>query len=132
MRAAHDSNDSPLGTLRTDGAAESLNFCHDAVAVHGVFDGVRRDENITVKLRNGDIGDHETIAIVMQDETPRHLIAICQSAPRRSLLRGLNYLFATQLSILLASGQAIAAPGQFFDGAAFLEVREHFEEEPVV
>jgi hypothetical protein len=132
MGAAHDSNDAAFGALRTGRAAEPLNFCHNAVAVHGVFYSVWRNENITVKLRHGDIGDHETVAIVMQDETPRHFIAICQSAPRRLLLTWLNYLLAACLSIRLAPGpgQAIAAPGQFFDGTTFLKLREHFEQKP--
>jgi len=70
MGAVQDSNDAALGALRASDASEPLNLHQDVVAVHGVLDGVPRDEHIPIELRDGDIGNNKAIAIVVKHQPP--------------------------------------------------------------
>jgi hypothetical protein len=98
------------------------------VAVHGIFDGVARYEDISVELRHRSIGHDEAVAVVMEDQAPFYLIKIRQ----RGAL-GLRYWTGTRslagsIAILFAARETIAPAGQFLNGMAFLELCEHFEE----
>src|SRR6266478_8951069 len=111
MRAAEDSNDAALGALRSGDPAHALDSCQDVVAVHGVFDGVARNEDVAVEMRHRDFGNDETIAILVENEAPFYFIAIRQGGtflwrrgPPRRLLAG-------RLLLLLAVREAVTAPG---------------------
>src|SRR4029077_1378564 len=129
MRAIEDSNDAAFGALRSGaGTGAALNFCQDMVAVHGIFDGVARNENISVELWHRNIGDDEAVAIVVEDQATFYLIKIRQ----RGTL-GLRRVTGTRrlargVAILFAAWETVATAGQFLDGMAFFELREHFEE----
>jgi len=73
---AQDSNDAAFRALRAGDAAQTLNLCQNVVTVHGVFDGIARDEDITVELRHRRIRDDEAIAVVVQDQTSFYFAAI--------------------------------------------------------
>src|SRR5260370_33653954 len=68
MRAVEDSNDAAFGTLGAGDAAQTLDFCENVIAVHGVVDGIARDEDVAVELRHGRIGGNEAVAVVMENE----------------------------------------------------------------
>ena len=111
MRAAQDSNDAALGALRSGDAAPALDSCQDMVAVHGVFDGVPRNEDVAIEMRHRDVGNDEPITILVENEAPFYFVAIRQGGtflwrrgPPRRLLAG-------RLLFLLAVREAVTAPG---------------------
>src|SRR5229473_1838752 len=67
VRAVEDSNDTAFRSLRSGDPAQPLNLRQNMIAVHGVLDGVARDENIAVELRHRRIRDHEAIAVVVEN-----------------------------------------------------------------
>src|SRR6266446_6272789 len=111
MRAAEDSNDAALGALRSGDAARALDSCQYMVAVHGVFDGVARNENVAIEMRHGDLRNNKPVAILVENEAPFHFVAIRKGGtflwrrgpPRR--------LLAVRLLFLLAVREAVASPG---------------------
>src|SRR5713101_4649420 len=110
MRAAEDSNDAALGALRSGDAAPALDSCEDVVAVHGIFDGVARNEDVAIEMRHRDVGNDETITILVENEAPFYFIAIHQGGTflwRRGPPRQL----AGRLLLLLAVREAVASPG---------------------
>jgi len=122
MRAAQDSNDAAFSALRAGNATQTLNLCQNVVAVHGVLDGVARNENIAVELRHRRIRDDEAIAVVVKNEASFYFIAIreregwgCRVASWRGFLAG-------RLLFRLAAREAVPSAGQFLDGAAFPEL----------
>jgi hypothetical protein len=128
MRAIEDSNDAALGALRTEtGSGAALDSCKDMVAVHGVFDGVAGNEDIAIELRHWSIGNNKAIAIVMEDQAAFYFIVIPEGgALRLRRLTGMRRL-AGCIAILFSAGKTVATAGQFLDGVAFLQFREHFE-----
>ena len=134
MRAVEDSNDAAFGALRTESAAgPALNFCQDMVAVHGVFDGVARNEDVAIELRHRSIGDDKAIAVVMEDQAAFYFILIRERGALGLLAPDRNAaVWPAASAFLFAAREAVAAAGQFLDGMAFLELREHFEERPGV
>src|SRR2546428_13941599 len=120
MRAAEDSNDAALGALRSGDAARALDSCQDMVAVHGVFDGVARNENVAIEMRHRDVGNDETITVLVENEAPFYFVAIRQGGTflwRRGPPEG---LLAGRLLLLLAGREAGAGPRGLLDCAALL------------
>ncbi len=68
MRTTEDSNDAAFGALRARGAAAAQNFDEDMVAVHGVLDGVARNEDVAVELGHGRVGNDEAVAVMVENE----------------------------------------------------------------
>jgi len=103
MRAAQDLNDAAFSALRAGNATQTLNFCQNVVAVHGVLDGVARNENIAVELRHRRIRDDEAIAVVVKNEASFYFIAIRErrglGMPRRLLARFLADAFCSDLRL---------------------------------
>jgi hypothetical protein len=130
MRAGDDAEDAAFGAARAGSAAEAGNFGDDVVAVHGVFDEVAGDEEIAIEIRNGDIGNDETVTVLVENEAAFDFVAgngfvlreFFNRLPRSGgLLRGM----------LLRAGSLAkkeAAVGRFFDEAALFELGEHLEE----
>src|SRR6266567_7284254 len=111
MRAAEDSNDAALGALRSGDAARALDSCQDVVAVHGIFDGGARNEDVAVKMRHGDVRNDETITVLVENEAPFHFVAIRKGGTflwRRGPPKG---LLAGRLLFLLAVREAVTASG---------------------
>ena len=111
MRAAEDLNDAALGALRSGDAAPALDSCQDVVAVHGIFDGVARNEDVAVEMRHGDLRNNKPVAILVENEAPFYFIAIRQGGTflwRRGPPKG---LLAGRLLLFLAVREAVTAPG---------------------
>ena len=75
MRAADDAHNTPFGATRSRMAAEAVDLGDDVIAVHGVFDGIARNENITIHIGKGYIGNDEAVAILMENEAAFDFIA---------------------------------------------------------
>src|SRR6266446_10198315 len=111
MRAAEDSNDAALGALRSGDAARALDSCQDMVAVHGIFDGVARNEDVAIEMRHRHLRNNKPIAILVENEAPFYFIAIRQGGTflwRRGPPKG---LLAGGLLLLLGVQEAVASPG---------------------
>ena len=59
--------------------------------MHGVFDGLARNEDITVEVRHGRIRNDEPVAVMVQNQASFHFQAIGEpgglGAPTGALLR---------------------------------------------
>jgi len=130
MGAGDDAEDAALGAAGSGDAAEAGNFGDDVVAVHGVFDEVARDKKVAVEIGNGDVGNDEAVAVVMEDEAAADFVAgngfVLGEFFGGRFLRG-----ARLCGRLLRAGSLAkekATMGKFFDEAAFFELGEHLEE----
>src|SRR6267143_5987769 len=103
-------------------SSEPLNFCQNVVAVHGVLDGVARNENIAVELRHRRIRDDEAIAVVVKNEASFYFIAIRERRGLGTSHRLLARFLAGRLLFRLAAREAVPSAGQFLNGAAFPEL----------
>jgi hypothetical protein len=94
------------------------------IAVHGVFDGVARNENVSIYIGKSDIGHDEAVAVLMENKAALDFVA------------GRGFLLDNLLGRGSGSGGGIAlrtaekkAPvGKFLDVTASLELGEHMEE----
>ena len=68
MCAMENAEDAAFGSLCAGDTADALDAGKNAVAVHGVGDGVAADVDVAVQVRKGSIGDDEAIAISMKDK----------------------------------------------------------------
>jgi len=75
MRAADDAHNASFGAAGAGVAAEAVDLRDDVIAVHGVFDGVARNENVANHIGKGDIGNDKAVAILMENEAPLDFIA---------------------------------------------------------
>jgi len=124
MRAADDAHNTAFGAAGAGVAAESVDLGDDVIAVHGVFDGVARNENVAIHIGKSDIRNDETVAILMENEAALDFVA------------GGGFLLDDFLGTRFGSGGGIAlraaekeAPvGKFLDEAASLEFGEHLKE----
>src|SRR5271157_2222023 len=124
MRAADDAHNASFSAAGAGVAAEAGNFSHDMIAVHGVFDGVARNENVAIHVGKSDIGNDKAVAILVENEAALDFIT------------GRGFLLDDLLGRRFGSGGRIAsraaekeAPvGKFLDEAASLEFGEHLEE----
>jgi hypothetical protein len=121
MRARDDAEDAAFGAAGSGGAAEAGNFGDDVVAVHGVFDEVAGDEEIAVEIGDGDIGNDETVAVLMEDEAAFDFVAGESFVLRESIGGRLGRGPGLCGGLLRAGSLAKkeAAVGKFFDEAAF-------------
>jgi hypothetical protein len=101
------------------------------IAVHGVFDEIARDKKIAVEIRNGDVGDNEAVAVLVEDEASFDFVAgdglVLREFSGREFLRGARL----QGWLLLGAGSLAeeeSVVGKLFDEAAFFEFGEHLEE----
>jgi hypothetical protein len=102
------------------------------IAVHGVLDGVARDENIAVELRHRRIRDDEAIAIVVKNQTSFDLRAIHERRGLSRADRALERSFARSRLFQFAVREAVPSAGQFLNGATLPERCKHLEERPIV
>jgi hypothetical protein len=120
MRAIQDSKDAAFRALSAADACPPLNFRQDMIAVHGVFDGVARDEHVAVELWYRNIRHNETVAVMVENKPPFYFIAIREWSLRRPLNRLMASFAAGRLALLLAAWKPVPTAGEFLDGAAFL------------
>jgi hypothetical protein len=94
------------------------------IAVHGVFDGVARNEDVAIHVGESDIGDDEAVAILMENKAALDFVAGRGFLLDDFLGRG----FGSGDGIALRAAEKEAAVGKFLDEAASLEFGEHLEE----
>jgi hypothetical protein len=130
MGAGDDAEDAAFGAAGSWDAAEAGNFGDDVVAVHGIFDEVARDKKVAVEIGNGDVGNDEAVAVLMENEAAADFVA-----RKRFLLGkffGGRFMRGARLcGGLLRAGRLAkeeAAVGNFLDEAAFFELGKHLEE----
>jgi hypothetical protein len=75
MCAPEDASDSAFSTLLGSKAGEAQNFYQHLIAMHGVFDCVSGNEDVTRDAGNGGSGYDEAITVVMKHEAANDLIA---------------------------------------------------------
>ena len=124
MRAADDAHNAAFGAAGTRVAAQAIDLGDDVVAVHGVFDGVARNENVAIHIGKGDIGNDEAVAILMENQAALDFVPGCRFLLDDFLGRG----FGSGGRITLRTAEKVAPVGKFLDEAASLEFGEHLEE----
>ena len=124
MRAADDAHNASFGAAGAGVAAEAVDLRDDVIAVHGVFDGVARNENVANHIGKGDIGNDKAVAILMENEAPLDFIAGSGFLLDDFLGSG----FGSGGGIALRAAEKEAPVGKFLDEAASLEFGEHLEE----
>jgi hypothetical protein len=75
MRAAQDTDDATFGPTCSGHPAETSNFGDDSIAMHGVFDLVARNEDVAIDVGKSDLGNNETVAVLVMDEAAANFIA---------------------------------------------------------
>ena len=75
VRARDDAEDAAFGAAGARRTAEAGNFGDHVIAVHGVFDEITRDEEIAVQIRNGNIGNDKTVAVLVENEAAFDFVA---------------------------------------------------------
>jgi hypothetical protein len=130
MSAADNADDAPFGTSGTGQTTEPGDSGNDGIAVHGVFNVIAWNENIAIDVGKRDVGDHEAVTILMENEAAFDFVPgngfvlreFFNRLPRSGgLLRG-RLLRARSLA------KKKAAVGKFFDEAALFELGKHLKE----
>lgn len=128
--AGNDAKDAAFGAAGAGHATEAGDFGDDVIAVHGVFDVIARDEEVSIEIRDGHVRNHKAIAILVQDQAASDFVA-----GKRFVL---GEFFGGQFGgwpgpcggLLRAESltKEEAAVGKFFDQAALFELGEHLEQ----
>jgi len=128
MRAADNAHNTAFGAAGAGVAAKAVDLGDDVIAVHGIFDGVARNEDVAIHVGESDIGNNKAVAILMENEAALDFIAGGGFLLGDLLGRG----FGSGGGIALRAAEKEAAVGKFLDEAASLEFGEHLEEEATV
>jgi hypothetical protein len=130
MRAGNDAEDTAFGATGAGDAAEAGDFGNDVVAMHGVFDEIAGDEKVAIEIGDGDVGDDEAVAVLVEDEAAFDFVAGNGFVLGEFLAR--RRLGGTRLQGRLLGSGSLAkkepAVGKLFDETAFFEFGEHLEE----
>jgi hypothetical protein len=113
------------------------------IAVHSVFDGIARDEQVPIEMRHGSVRNNEAVTVVMQHEAPFDFVAVRErsTAARRGASGTFVFVFVFPTYVFVLTGsfpfrlsprEAVAPAGQFLDGAPFFQLGKHFEERTAV
>jgi hypothetical protein len=100
------------------------------VAVHRVFDEVAGDEKIAVEIGNGDVGNDEAVAVLVEDEAALDFVTR-NGFVLRKIIGGRLRSGSGLRGWLRRAGRLMekkAAVGKFFDEATLFEFGEHLEE----
>jgi hypothetical protein len=100
------------------------------IAVHGVFNEIAGDEEVAIEIRNGNIGNHEAVAVLVENEAAFDFVAgngfVLGEFFGRRLLSG-SWIRGR----LLGAGSLAkkeAAVGKFLDETTFFQLGQHLEE----
>jgi len=93
------------------------------IAVHGVFDGVARNEYVAIHVGKSNIGNDEAVAILMENQAALDLVTGGSFLLHDLLGRG----FGGGGRVAPRAAKKEAAVGKFLDEAARLEFGEHLE-----
>jgi hypothetical protein len=130
VRAAENSNDAALGSLRSAEPGHAPELRQYAITVHGVFDGVAGNEDVAVKLRHGLIRYNEAVAIMVEDEAALDLIA---GGDLRGMFWWLGIAAWRVMRLFgLAARKQVPTARKLLNGAALFQLGEHFEEKAVI
>ena len=131
MRARDDAEYATLCAAGSGDAAKAGNLGDDVVAVHGVFDEIAGDEEVAVEIGDGNVGNDEAVAVLMEDKASFDFVA------RNGFVLG-EFIWGWRLGSgalpggrLLRAGSLAkkeAAVGKFFDEATLFELGEHLKE----
>jgi hypothetical protein len=124
MRAADDAHNTAFGAARARVTAEAIDLGDDVIAVHGVFHGIARNENVAIHVGKGDIGNDKAVAILMENEAALDFIA----GGGFLLDNFLGRWFGSGGGITLRAAEKEASVGKFLDEAASLQFGEHLKE----
>src|SRR5216684_1254229 len=111
MSAVEDSQDAAFGTLSAGDAAQTLNLCENVVAVHGVLDGVGRNEDVAVELGYGRIGHDEAVTVVVKDQATFDFIAARKWRRFGTARCVLRLFLAGRVAFGLATREAVSPSG---------------------
>src|ERR1700674_1219916 len=114
-RAAENSNDAAFGPLRPGKTGHASELHKDMVAVHGVFDGIARNEDVAIQLRHGLIRNNEAVAVMVEDEAAFDFIS---TGDVRRMLCGFGIAAIGGIRLLVpAAWKTVTSPGQLFNRA---------------
>jgi hypothetical protein len=130
VSASNDANYAALGTASAGKSAKTGDFGDDGVAMHGIFDAVARNEDITVDVGKSDVSNNKAVAILMENETTANFVARSGFVLRDFLggFLGSRALFWGRGDRLGRLPEEEAAVRKLLDEAAFFELFEHLEE----
>ena len=74
MRPPQHPHDAPLSPLRPRPGTRPQDFRHHPVAVHRIFHGIPRDEDVPGKLRLRGIRHYKAVPVVVQHQPPGDLV----------------------------------------------------------
>jgi hypothetical protein len=98
--------------------------------MHGVFDEVAGDEKVAVEIGDGDVGDDEAVAVLVENEAAFDFVAgkgfVLGKCFGGRLGRGPGFCGGLLRAGSLAEEEA--AVGKFFDEAALFELGKHLKE----
>jgi len=130
MRAGDDAEDAAFGAASAGGTAETGNFGDDVIAMHGVFDEVAGDEKVAVEIRDGDVRDDETVAVLVENEAAFDFVAgkgfVLGEIIGGRLGRGPGLCGGLLRAGSLAKEEA--SVGKFFYETALFELGKHLKE----
>src|SRR6266850_5309294 len=78
MSAIQHAHNSAFGALAVSAGSYPAKLDLHVVAVHSVAYGVPGNKNVPVELRHGLIGNHKSIAVLVEDQTARGRISPCR------------------------------------------------------
>lgn len=130
MSAANDANNAAFSAAGGGEPAKALDFGDDVIAMHGVFNGIARYENVAIHIRKSDVRNHEAVAVLVKHKAAADFIARTGSVLRDLVgggIRGVTTFFRRRRRARRLAEEE-AAVGKFLDEAAFLELEEHLKE----
>ena len=128
MCAADYAHNTPFGTAGAGVAAEAGNLSDDMITMHGIFDGVARDENIAIHVGKRNIRYNEAVAILMKNEAALDFVAGGGFLLDDFLWRE----FGSGCRIAMRASKKETPVGKLLNQAARLQFGEHLEERAAV
>ncbi len=112
VSTVEDPQNAAFRALSAGDAAQTLNLCENVVAVHGVLDGVGRNEDVAVELGYGRIGHDEAVTVVVKDQATFDFIATREGGRLGMTSRVLLERFlAGRLAFRLTAREAVSSSG---------------------
>src|SRR5438874_1016970 len=111
MCATQDSNDPAFGALSAGDSPQPLDLCKNVIAVHGVLDGVARDEDVAIELGDWRIRDNKAVAVVVKNEATFYFITTRDRRGLRTAPCVLVRVLPRASTLGPSAGKAVASPG---------------------
>jgi hypothetical protein len=107
------------------------------IAMHGIANGVARNENVSIDRGDRLVRDNKTIAVMVQHQSTRRLV-LARSCRLGARGRWLRRPFAGRFPTIsggltrAAPREPVASAGQLLNGLSLFEFRQHLEKGPVI